>query len=282
MAEELRDDRIFPVTKIVAVIVIPFLVLAFIILFIFPHLSAERFSWEIKPSIMAAYMGSGYLGGAFLFVCTVFGRRWHQVATGFLAVTAFTWAMLLTTFLHWSRFDINHFPFQLWLILYVVTPFLVPWLWWRNRKTDPRQPEPGTVLVPLLYRLAIRLLGAAIIIIGILGFIWPNLLISVWPWQLTPLLARILAGWGALLGVGNLMISFEPRWSAWRVPVGSIALWHGLYLLGSWLYRQDFKDGAWFNWYNLSVTTMLILVGGLFVFFERKKAALAQKSLREA
>lgn len=273
MSEEMRDDRILPITRIVAVVVIPFLVLAFIILFWFPHLTAERFSWEIKPAIMAAYMGSGYLGGAFLFVMTVLGRRWHHVATGFLAVTAFTWFMLFTTILHWSRFDLNHLPFQIWLVLYVVTPFLVPWLWWRNRRADSGQPEPGEIMVPAAQRMGVRLLGAAIILIGIVGFAWPSLLIGVWPWQLTPLLARIVAGWGALLGVGNLMISFEPRWSAWRVPVGSIVLWHVLYLLGSFLYARDFTTG-WFNWFNLSIVAMLILVTGLYFYQERRRPAL--------
>jgi hypothetical protein len=271
MAELLKDDRILPITRVVASVVIPFLVLAFLILFLFPHLTAERFSWEIQPNIMAAYMGSGYLGGAFLFACTVFGRRWHQVGAGFLAVTAFTWFMLLTTFLHWSRFDINHFPFQLWLGLYVITPFLVPWLWWLNRRTDPRQPEAGEVLVPAMLRMGVRVLGVLILLVSAVGFFRPELLVQAWPWPLTPLLARIVAGWGGLLGVGNLAISFEPRWSAWRVPVGSIALWHLLYLRGSLLYTQDFKGGMWFNWFNLSVIAMLILVAVLYFLQERKK-----------
>ena len=77
-----------------------------------------------------------------MFVFAIFGKRWHRVKAAFPPVTTFTIAMLLATFLHWDRFDIEHFPFQLWLILYIITPFLIPYLWLKNRVTDPGAPEP--------------------------------------------------------------------------------------------------------------------------------------------
>ena len=79
MIKQPQDDRILLVTRLVALAVIPFLVLAFIILFIFPQLSGERFAWQIKPNLMAVNTGASYLGGAYLFVHTVVGRRWHRV-----------------------------------------------------------------------------------------------------------------------------------------------------------------------------------------------------------
>jgi hypothetical protein len=275
MTEPARDDRILPVTRAVALGVIPFLVLAFIILYLFPQFSGERFAWQIKPSLMAVYMGAGYLGGAYLFLQTVVGRRWHRVAAGFPAVSAFTVTMLLATGLHWSRFDVTHFPFQLWLGLYVVTPILVPWLWWHNRPTDPGTAEPGDVAVPNGIRWAVRGLGAGMAFMAVIGFIAPQLLINLWPWSLTPLTARVLAGWGALLGVGNLVIARDTRWSAWRVGVESIALWHVLYLIGSVMHWQDFSYGRWLNWYTMSVIGVLLLIGTLYVRleFERRRGS---------
>ena len=58
-----KDDRIFLSTRIISAIVIPFLLLAFLILYFFPQLSGERFAWQIQPNLMALYIGSGYLGG---------------------------------------------------------------------------------------------------------------------------------------------------------------------------------------------------------------------------
>jgi hypothetical protein len=272
------DDRIFPITKIVAALVIPFLVLAFLILYLFPQESGQRFAWEINPFIMDIYMGAGYLGGSFLFLITLIGKRWHRVSAGFPAVTGFTIMMLLATILHWNRFDLNHFPFQLWLILYVVTPVLIPWLWWRNRVTDPKVPEPGDMIIPAFVLIGVRFIGLAILFISIVSFIWPSILIQVWPWALTPLTARILMGWGVLLGVGNIAISTDPRWSSWWVAGGSIVIWHSLYLVGSFIHSSDFKNGQWFNWYNISVVGLLIAVAAMYAWLRstnnRKKTDL--------
>jgi hypothetical protein len=273
-----KNDRIFPITKIVAALVIPFLVLAFLILYLFPQESGQRFAWEINPFIMDVYMGAGYLGGSFLFLITLFGNRWHRVSAGFPAVTGFTIMMLLATILHWNRFDINHFPFQLWLILYVVTPVLVPWLWWRNRVTDPRVPETGDIILPAFMLVGVRIIGFILLFISIASFIWPSMLIQVWPWTLTPLTARVLMGWGVLLGVGNIAISTDNRWSSWQVAGGSIVIWHFLYLLGSFIHSGDFKNGQWFNWYNISVVGLLVAVAVISIWLKttnkRKKTIL--------
>jgi len=83
-----------------------------------------------------------------MFVFAIFGKRWHRIKAAFPPATTFTVAMLLATFLHWDRFDINHFPFQVWLVLYIITPLLVPYLWIKNRGTDPGTPEPDDLTVP--------------------------------------------------------------------------------------------------------------------------------------
>ena len=63
---DVKDDSIFPLTRAFSVAVVPFLVLAFIILYLFPDESGRRFA-------------------------------------------------------------LHHFPFQFWLVLYVITPFLPIW-----------------------------------------------------------------------------------------------------------------------------------------------------------
>jgi len=233
------DDRIYPITRIIAAVIIPFLVLAFLILYFLPGETGTRFAWEIKPAMTAAFMGAGYLGGAYFFAHVVFGRRWHRVAPGFLAVTAFTWAMLLATLIHWQRFDLSHFPFQLWLVLYVVTPFLVPWLWWHNRPADPGTFEPDDVEVPRFVRRLTGAIGVLFLLWGVVCFVLPDTAVAAWPWTLSLLTARVLGGWCALMGVGGLVLASERRWSAWRVEVESIFLWQLLVLVAALVHRSD-------------------------------------------
>lgn len=274
MTKESPNNQIFRSTRLISAVVVPFLVLAFIILYFYPNLSGERFAWKIQPNMTAVFMGAGYLGGAWLFINAIFGRRWHHIAAGFPPVTTFTVAMLLATALHWDRFDIRHFPFILWLGLYVITPFLVPWMWLRNRVTDPGIPEANDLLVPVVARWSLRLLGIFLFVFAVVGFIAPQWVIGLWPWQLTPLTARVLSGWFALLGVGGIVISRDPRWSAWRVGLQSIGLWHILVVIGALFNQVDFFNGL-LNWYLISVTLVLIGMAVLYIQMESSRRSLA-------
>jgi hypothetical protein len=81
------DDRILPLTRIVAVIVIALPLAGFPHSVLHPDLSGERFAWAIRPHMTAMYMGAGYLGGSWLFINAIFGKRWHRIQNGFLPIT---------------------------------------------------------------------------------------------------------------------------------------------------------------------------------------------------
>jgi len=258
LTQQRRQDEIRPLTRIVAAVIVPFLVLAFLILYFTPELSGTRFAWPIQPPMTAMFMGAGYIGGAWLFINAIFGKRWHRVAPGFWPVTTFTIAMLLATVLHWDVFDTSHFPFVLWLILYAVTPLLVPTVWWLNRSADPGTPEPDDATVPPVARGALFGLGLILLGFAVGGFIFPDWLSGLWPWTLSVLTARIMSGWLALLGVGGVIIATDSRWSAWKVGIQSIGLWHLLVVIAALTRPADFPGGL-FNWYLVSV--VLVLAG---------------------
>jgi hypothetical protein len=265
------SDRTYTFTRVVAALVVPFLVLAFAVLYFVPDQSGARFAWAIKPHMMAMFIGAGYIGGAYLFVRTALGSPWHRVAPGFLPVTAFTLSMLVVTILHWARFDIRHFPFQLWLILYVITPFLVPYLWIHNRVEDTGAPEEVDAVVPTVARWGMTLVGAVIGAFALIGLVSPSTLLGLWVWTLTPLTARILSGWFFLLAVGGLTIGRETRWSAWKTGLVSIGSWHALILLAAILNPGDFSGGV-VNWYTVLVALGLAGMLGLVLYMRRRPA----------
>jgi hypothetical protein len=266
----IKDDRILPATRLVAALVVPVLILAFIILYLFPETTGERFAWQINPPMTAAFMGAGYLGGSWLFLHAVFGNRWHRVAPGYLPVAAFTTFMLLATIIHWDRFDLSHIPFLLWLVLYVVTPFLLPILWWRNRVTDPGTPEVDDVTVPQIARWMLGGLGAVLLGFALFAFLVPERYAEMWIWQLSPLTARIMGGWLILLGTGGLIISRDSRWSAWRVGLESIGIWQILVLVAAFINRSDFPGGL-LNWYLIAVAAVVAGMAILYVVMESRR-----------
>jgi hypothetical protein len=266
----MKNDSIYPFTRIVAVIVVPFLWLAFLILFFFPDSTGERFAWAIKPHMTSMYIGAGYLGGSWLFVNAVFGKHWHRIQGGFLAITTFTWFMLISTFLHWDRFSHGKLGFDLWLILYIVTPFLVPALWFYNRRTDSGQPEESDLIIPLVIRGIIGLVGTVGLVFVVIGFLIPDFAIRIWPWTLTPLTARIMTGWIALLSVGTFSMAADPRWTAWRTPLESIVIWHILVLIATIMSASDFTQG-FLNWYTLSIIMMVVGISIYYPIMEAQR-----------
>ena len=140
-------------------------------------------------------------------------------------MAVFTVVMLAATLLHWDTFDPGHWPFLVWLAIYITTPIIVPLVWWRNRRSDPKTPEPGDVLLSANAGRFMLGAGIAMSLVAALLFFSPTTAISAWPWPLTPLPARVLAGWLALLGTGALTMSRERRWSGWRRPGCRCASW---------------------------------------------------------
>jgi hypothetical protein len=163
-------------------------------------------------------------------------------------------------------------PF-LWLaflILYAITPFLVPDLWFFNRKTDSGEPETNDVIIPKAVSLIFRFSGIGALIFVVVGFFNPEFIINVWPWTLSLLTGRVMCGWIALLAVGMLTMSTETRWSGWKVPVESIVIWHFLVLVAIVVNPADFKTSL-INWYTILVGIMMISTFILYPMMELRK-----------
>jgi hypothetical protein len=274
-----KDDRIYPITRIALALVDVALLVAFVVLYLFPQTTRTNFAWEIKPQIMAVFMGAGYIAGAYMFVFAIFGHQWHRVKNSLLPVSAFATVMLLITFLHYDRFIHTNLAFIAWLVIYIITPFLVPWLWYHNRVTDPGTPEPDDKVVPKTARVIAGLVGVVTILFWLVNFINPPWLISFWPWKLTPLTARVLCAWGTIIAVGGLVQFRDSRWSTWRLTTQSIALWQALMVIGSIVHRQDFNNGSLLNPYFIGIIIILFLSAILYVWMEY--GVTAQKTIPE-
>jgi hypothetical protein len=263
-----RSDRIRIETRLLAVIVVPILIMAFIYLYFLQPRSAELFAWEINPPIMAAFVGAGYLGGSYYFIRVIFERRWHRVAAGLWPVGAFVWFMFLTTILHWERFDKGHFPFQLWLAIYSATPFLIPIVWWRNRPADPGTPEAVDATVPDWLRLLTGGIGAIFFAFALVCFLFPDFVAGFWFWKISPLMTRVLGGWSALMGTGGLMLFPDRRWSAWRIQIESMFVWHFLVVIACFANLGDFHQPL--NFFVIGESAGLLGFIAIYVHMTRR------------
>ena len=226
------DDRVLPFTQIIAASVVVVLLLAFLALYIEPDHTDVNFAWTIQPRTSAILIGAGYTAGAYFFIRLLTDRRWHRVQAGFLPITAFTICMLAATVLHWSRFHQEAIQFILWTGIYILTPFVVPLVWWLNRRTALTGLEEKDLRFREPVRRALQVLAGAGILAFLVVFAQPSILISLAAWKLTPLTARVFAGWSILTFSTVLSIGIDGRWSATRILMESAMVGLLLTLLG--------------------------------------------------
>jgi hypothetical protein len=274
-----RDDGVYPEIRVIAAIIVLVLIAAAVILYGMPARTGEFFAWPIKPDMTPLMMGAGYIGGAWFFLRAFFAPRWHHFGSGLLAITTFVWFMGVATFLHMDKFTPGHISFYAWLFLYVVTPFLIPFLWYRNGRRDSGAPDPGDVIVPAEIRRAYGAAGAVMEVIAVLLFALPFFgaaALKIWPWTVTPLTMQVLAGWFALPGVVGLALMREARWSGWRIMLQSQMISIVLILIGAARAWSDFNTSNPLTWAFVGGLLLLLVgVAALYLSMEAQRRRLS-------
>jgi hypothetical protein len=241
-----QDDRVLPITRAVSIAIIPFLVVAFVVLYGWPGETARLFAWTIKPRLTPLILGSVYLGGAYFFVRAARASRWHTVKAGFPPVATFATLMGIATILHWDKFNHAHVAFWLWAGLYFTTPFLVVGVWLANRRLEDRS-RTDEVVVPETMARLIGMIGVLAVATSVFLFVFPQQAIDVWPWLLTPLTSRVMGAIFAL-GLAALGALTERRWSAVRIMVQVELLMLVLILVGAVRAAGDFDPSRVLTW----------------------------------
>jgi hypothetical protein len=264
-----RDDRILPEVRWLAVLIIPFLVAASILLYIWPNDTDKLFAWTIKPSMTPMMLAAAYLGGIYFFTRVALAKRWHLVKLGFLPVTTFASLLGIATILHWDRFNHSHISFFTWVALYFTTPFLVFAVWLHNRMTDPGTAESNETIIPQVIRLFIGVIGVITLAVSLLLFLQPALMIGLWPWMLTPLTARVVGAMFALPGVVGLGIALEQRWSAARIILEAQAFSILMILIAAVRAWSDFEQSNLISWLFVGgLSFLLVAIAALYSSIE--------------
>lgn len=267
------DDRLLAVTRWTGLAIVPFLVVAVVVLFAAPDRSGELFAWPIAPPMTAYLLASAYLGGIAYFLAAWREQRWHRVRHGLPAVLVFAGALLVATLLHLPRFSSN-LPFAVWLALYASTPIAMVALLRLQRGTDAMTPDPADARIPRGARLALAAIGLGALVAGAAALVAPEAVAQVWAWQMTPLTARATGAVLTLTGVVNLAMLRDERWSAFRILYGAQLLSLAAIVV-SLLVRRD--DLLWDRPLTVPflglVAVAALAYGGVAVWGERRLRA---------
>lgn len=231
-------------TRGAALFLLPFLITAGVLLYLFPLDTERLFAWPVAPAMTALMMGAGYLSGVYFFTRVALADRWSRVAAGYLPVAVFAWMLLVASLIHWDRFSHDHLSFYAWFGLYLLTPLLVPALWLANRRREKVGEQGESHSLPRRAALVFALIGVVQVAAGLLLFLAPQTVIPLWPWALTPLTTRVLGGWFVLAGLSDLGIGLVREWGRVKIVLETQLIGLALILLAVPRALGDYPGGA--------------------------------------
>lgn len=241
------DDRLLRSTRALSAFIAPFLLVAFVLLYLFPGRTGQLWAWPIRSHMTSMLLASAYLGGCWFFLrVLVAERRWARVRAGFVAVAVFATLLGVATILHWSLFVHDRPAFWLWAGLYFTAPLLVVGAWLANQRyAAPERPEE-----PRLGRATRGVIcgtGALAGLTGLFLFLLPKTAIAIWPWPLTPLTARVV-GATFCLGLAGLAVLWDDRRVAVELMREVELVMLSLVLLAVVRARGEFLTGRPLTW----------------------------------
>jgi hypothetical protein len=143
--------------------------------------------------------------------------------------------------LHADRFKWDYALTWVWTVIYFAIPIGSVVVWYLHEKNAEGLPSKDSRLNTT--RVSSVLLGLIVTVLALMLFFTPQLFLETWPWQVSPLMARVFAGWYFLAGV-ILLFSFGLR-QAHEIPVAfaTLAAWGLLSLLVVIVYQASLRQG---------------------------------------
>lgn len=207
-----------------------------------PSLAKTHYAWTIQPPINAAFMGAGYLAGMIATGLALFNSRyWRSIRALFPGFFVLGLTLFVATLLHAGRFRWDYALTWVWTLVYLSIPIgsALVWLWHERRTQVPVMDERLARI-----RTLSLVLGVAATLFATMLYLMPQLFLQAWPWPITPLLARVFAGWYFLAALFLLTTGLSLR-QAHEIPVAyaTLATWNVLSLLLVPIYSESVRAG---------------------------------------
>lgn len=263
--------RLVPAMRWLLIAAVVLTGLGFGSLYVLADNTVDTFAWTIQPPLTAAFLGAGYGAGLLMVLLALRDGVWCRARVPVYTILLFIVLTLVPTLIHLDRF---HFAAEFdgltplakgaawfWLAVYVGLPLvMVPVLYLQERSpgTDP----PPRYPMPMALRIALAAESALLLSVGALMFVTPSTAESLWPWQLTPLTARVVAAWLLAFGLTAGLAAFGDQERLRTAAIAYTGL--GLLVLGAVLRFTgtiDWADPS--AWVFLGATLAITATGAV-------------------
>jgi len=244
--------------------------LAVLALFLLPARTAEVFAWTIEPPLSAAFLGAGYAAGCTLVLLSLRDPVWADSRVPVLTILVFALLTLAATLLHLDRF---HFQPEfagapllarasawIWTAVYVAVPVAMVVLLARQERGPGTDPPPRWP-VPLLLRAALAVESAVLLVTGIALYAVPSSARVLWPWELPPLTARVVAAWLVAFGLATALATVAGDLQRLRTAAVAYAVFGLLVVVSLARYADAVTWGSPVAWVFLLLTLAITATG---------------------
>jgi len=246
-------------------------------LWLFPDHTPEYFAWPIKNPLTPIFIGAGYLNGVIFFslVPSLSGQLWRRMRAPLGGIAVFTYFEGLATLLHSDIFLWDRPATWIWTFLYTVFPIVLTFGFFYHERRQGKEPVDGPPIHPQM-RMVFPINAVVFGVLGVSLFIAPETVGNIWPWPLTPLTARVIAGWLMDLAIFSLLIAQARYWGTLRLVMLSSVVWPVLLLVGSLRFKDSFSSelGMWI--YLGFLVYWLVWSAAWIVYHERKAREMAR------
>jgi hypothetical protein len=216
--------------------------------------------WLVPP-LHARFLGAMYLSGLTFMVGGILAHYYVEVRVMVRVIAIWTGMLFIVSLFYLDEFDYSHKPVWFWFGAYLIYPLIALWLMWRERTL--REKVDGAVL-PAWVRGYLLGQGVVVTLLALVLLFMPEFMATIWPWNITRLLAQIYAAPFLAYGVSSLMLSRQQTWLEVRVVViGTFVFAVGV-LLASLIHRQLFSlanvaTWLWFGGFLLAAVLLGLL-----------------------
>jgi len=231
------------VTAVQAILVVNALP-AFVNLMSIPDRTDRWFVWTVQPAANARVLGVMYGSACLLGLLGYAARTWARQRATFVVVAPFAVAATIVTLVTLKPFRAHPwYELAYWLLMYSILFVLVPATFVvEERRQGGRLPveEPFDPAG----RAAVALLAALLLTAGIGLLFELSYATRLWPFAITPLVARILGVWLGCLGLAHAWVVWDGDRRRARALLLSIPPTGALLALVPLLHWDDLRDGA--------------------------------------
>jgi hypothetical protein len=200
--------------------------------------------WLVPP-LHARFLGAMYLSGTTFMIVGILSRYYAEVRVMIPAIAIWTGMLFIVSLFYLGEFDYSRTQVWIWFGVYILDPLIALWLMWKDRASQEKL--SGSDL-PAWVRSYLFVQGILVTALALALLLAPEFMVSVWPWNITRLLAQIYSAPFLAYGISSLMISRLGTWAEIRVVVTATFVFAVGVLLASLIHRALFSVGNLSTW----------------------------------